>query len=812
MKNSEFKYQITIDPHSQFVKPTKPEMGKISNSITLRTGVTINEFSSLVAYPNCYTWFGGTLTGKICRENWEEHNLIALDFDKGLITIDNVIERLRKEELPPQLWYNSLSDSPELRKFRIVFLLDQPIRNASQYEIIMKGLLCLFPEADQSCKNLSRFFLGGKSVTILHEGPISTLKLINKASLMVINNDGGKNRKIPADLLNTPNGQKQLFLYYSNGNNPFLPKTNLRPFTTTSKGAKQVVINWTVARSKVKILDSFLNGEWLFHDQLFGLATNMMNIKGGKKKMLDTMEKFNAAGVTSYTQNNFDIFTYLKKVSYPAIPIHQFSTYADDLDLHDIVSATIDQRGYIEITKPIDKIPLRDAVKIMNEKFQKAMNDIASDKIYLFVLPTAIGKTEMLTDITATIAAPTNELKNEIKERMKVESVIAPDSITFETQFLNNKVSYYYTVGLPKKAMAVIHDVSNEKNRKKYPTEDVKRAKEYLAQLSTSTNSTDTVLTTHTRALYTEFQHDTIIFDEDPLKSLIEIQQFELTDLIKLMYKTYTISEDLNAVIEQLENAEAGVVHKTTVSSLDIESLVERLSTHTLNSNLVGFFSSSFFYRNPFDLNTIHYVTKRSFPKNKKIIILSATLPVDLYKKLYGDKVKVIDIRNVEQCGKVIQYTKRSCSRRELRRYHESISKDLGDLPVITFMHFRNHFQHSVPNMYFGNCEGYDTLKGKDLAVVGTPHRNNVVYFLTAAAIGEEISVSDMEMKLQKIEYNGFKFTFNCYSHTALRNIQLSLIESDLTQAVGRARTLRYKAKVFVYSNFPLQISDQFIY
>jgi hypothetical protein len=812
MKNSEFKYQITIDPHSQFVKPTKPEMGKISNSITLRTGVTINEFSSLVAYPNCYTWFGGTLTGKICKENWEEHNLIALDFDKGLITVDNVIERLRKEELPPQLWYNSLSDSSELRKFRIVFLLDQPIRSSSQYEIVMKGLLGLFPEADQSCKNISRFFLGGKSVTILQEEPISTLTLINKASLMVINNDGGKNRQIPANLLNTPNGQKQLFLYYSNGNNPFLPKTNLHPFTTTSKGAKQVVINWTVARSRVKILDSFLNGEWLFHDQLFGLATNMMNIKGGKKKMLDTMEKFNAAGVTSYTQNNFNIFTYLKKVSYPAIPIHQFSTYADDLDLHDIVSATIDQRGYIEITKPIDKIPLRDAVKIMNEKFQKAMNDIASDKIYLFALPTAIGKTEMLTDITATIAAPTNGLKNEIKERMKVDSVIAPDSITFETQFLNNKVSYYYTVGLPKKAMAVIHDVSNEKNRKKYPAEDVKRAKEYLAQLATSTNSTDTVLTTHTRALYTEFQHDTIIFDEDPLKSLIDIQQFELTDLIKLMYKTYTISEDLNAVIEQLENAEAGVVHKTTVNSVDIETLVERLSPHTLNSNLVGFFSSSFFYRNPFDLNTIHYVTKRSFPKNKKIIILSATLPVDLYKKLYGDKVKVIDIRNVEQCGEVIQYTKRSCSRRELRRYHESINKDLGDLPVITFMHFRNQFKNSVPNMYFGNCEGYDTLKGKDLAVVGTPHRNNVVYFLTAAAMGEEISASDMEMKLQKIEYNGFKFKFNCYSHTALRNIQLSLIESDLIQAVGRARTLRYKAKVVVYSNFPLQISDQFIF
>jgi len=87
----------------------------------------------------------------------------------------------------------------------------------------------------------------------------------------------------------------------------------------------------------------------------------------------------------------------------------------------------------------------------MNEKFQKALNDIAKNKIYLFALPTAIGKTEMLTNITATIAAPTNDLKNEIKGRMKVESVLAPDTITFKTPYLNNKVSYYYTIGLPKK-------------------------------------------------------------------------------------------------------------------------------------------------------------------------------------------------------------------------------------------------------------------------------------------------------------------------------------------------------------------------
>jgi hypothetical protein len=53
---------------------------------------------------------------------------------------------------------------------------------------------------------------------------------------------------------------------------------------------------------------------------------------------------------------------------------------------------------------------------------------------------------------------------------------------------------------------------------------------------------------------------------------------------------------------------------------------------------------------------------------------------------------------------------------------------------------------------------------------------------------------------------------FKCYDHPELREIQLGLIESDLTQAIGRARTLRTDATVEVYSNFPLRISDQFIW
>lgn len=195
----------------------------------------------------------------------------------------------------------------------------------------------------------------------------------------------------------------------------------------------------------------------------------MINIKGGRKLMLETMEYFNSLGTTSYTENNFNLFSYLKKLYYPAIPIYQFSPSAEDTDLHDIASAVIDQRGLIEITEQEDNIELEESVKIMREKFQISLADERKDKIYLFVLPTAIGKTELLTNVTATIAVPTNKLKNEIEGRMKVEYVAAPDAIDFETTCLNNKLAYYYTIGLPKKAMSVIYDICSDKNKYKYP-------------------------------------------------------------------------------------------------------------------------------------------------------------------------------------------------------------------------------------------------------------------------------------------------------------------------------------------------------
>ena len=66
-------------------------------------------------------------------------------------------------------------------------------------------------------------------------------------------------------------------------------------------------------------------------------------------------------------------------------------------------------------------------------------------------------------------------------------------------------------------------------------------------------------------------------------------------------------------------------------------------------------------------------------------------------------------------------------------------------------------------------------------------------------------------MKYQEVEYNGFKFWFNTYDNKFLRQIQLWFINTELEQAVGRARLLRNDCTVYLYSNLPMRQAE-FIY
>ena len=311
----------------------------------------------------------------------------------------------------------------------------------------------------------------------------------------------------------------------------------------------------------------------------------------------------------------------------------------------------------------------------------------------------------MITNTHSTIAAPTNELKNEIGGRMKIDYITTPDPIEFEDSILNNQLKYYYSIGQPKKSMEVIHSVTNPRNTDFYSENDINNAKDYLKQLQESYTTSSTLLTTHDRAIYSDYNNDTLIFDEDPIKTLISIKELKISDLF-IVNQTVK-NEELEGVINKLRNLTPSEIIKTPLFGIDINEIIQSvssLSKQEICSNIFDFFSSDFMAKSQRDENTIHYVVKRDLPRLKKVIILSASAPIEIYKLLFGDRLEVIDISDVENRGKIIQDTTKSFSRNSLKNNYKEISKEVGERPVITFKPYRGLFINPS-EMWIDSCD-----------------------------------------------------------------------------------------------------------
>ena len=82
---------------------------------------------------------------------------------------------------------------------------------------------------------------------------------------------------------------------------------------------------------------------------------------------------------------------------------------------------------------------------------------------------------------------------------------------------------------------------------------------------------------------------------------------------------------------------------------------------------------------------------------------------------------------------------------------------------------------------------------------------NEFVYKLLAMHIGVPINE---KMRHQEISNEDYKFWFNTYNNEALRRIQLWFIHSELEQATGRARLLRFNCIVKLFANLPLEQAE----
>lgn len=206
---------------------------------------------------------------------------------------------------------------------------------------------------------------------------------------------------------------------------------------------------------------------------------------------------------------------------------------------------------------------------------------------------------------------------------------------------------------------------------------------------------------------------------------------------------------------------------------------------------------------------------EKVFRRDKKYVILSATCSETLYRTILSERVDFHDVGQVKLTGTIKQYVKNGYSRSYIAnapdKSFSEISKKVGSLPTFFYkMSTDNEYKKLTQRYkiniigYFGNTAGYDGFKGQDIAVVGTPHFTNNEYLLTAACLGYLAGLSDQTTQYQPIIRNGYEFWFNTFDNELIREIQLWEIETELIQAIGRARAIREDCTVLVLSNYPI--------
>lgn len=503
-------------------------------------------------------------------------------------------------------------------------------------------------------------------------------------------------------------------------------------------------------------------------------------------------------------------------------------------------------KHYDELVK---KIELEDFFTPKEKHIDPKLSDEVSDDDYghisIVKVATGLGKTHYIESADVPlITCPTNDLKQELHERRikaNKKSIMTPNSVEFSDEDLMKKIETLYVIDDYSKVRKIIKEVAEFGEYEDYNIKDsdIDQCRYYLQENENiqrhSSDEDLTIVTTHKRVMNKAFGKRRVIFDEDPLETLIDESMFFISDLEKLdNTKHKRFAKYLKALFEEqkIKTSEDKTVHIYEIDTRVRDYITDDLEDYLISKNevnLLKFLIKGQYYYLEKDNNNktcVRFMVNDFSDINYKrdVIILSATVNKYFYSKVHGkDKVSSYDTTRIKNSGTITQYTKRSYSKTTMKNHFKKEDESTINLikklskrgcPIITHKPLRKHLQNygvEYDNMksYFGNCSGYDGYKGRNVVVLGTPHKPPKIFHKFIMTGDKEIDIS---MSDRKVKWREFEFRFKAYNDEDLMNLQMDAIESDLIQAVGRARALREEdVNVEIYSNFPLYIADKFI-
>lgn len=805
------------------------------------------------------------------KNNFEQTQLIALYFNTSTRRIkkkayyQDVLERAKRYQLPVWFIYDVYSKelfNPEDQSFCVVFLLSEPVYDLRAADAILQALLMIFPEADPSNRIL-RLYQGGNQMLYFNRNHpnLNIDWLFMKMCLYLKERYGSKHYKRnlyeyckQTGVVLNKQGYPDISLYlpeeyhtsditdYKNGGNLPTPTINIADFgrippkihyhinfkdSQTSSADKNTQISSVKKKSRyyrskdLKLLSTNcqLYQEFIAYDrlltseELFGLSSNVIHVESGREQFMSVL------GSKSYCREKQEHWqfqlNYIK--SQAEKPCCTFCPYHKTCQHGGSILAALKPKSHQIIRLENYNQELVSLEEAHTDFLEQLLKAIESNKKgwHVIVAQTAIGKTAALlqyildSGLRILIAVPTNKLKREIVERAKelgIDLVASPSLHELKDQLPEhvwNDIEAAYLMG--KSPMERINRAIREEDKH---CADI--LTKYLKELSRF-HSCDCGVTTHRRLSKMDVsKYDLVIVDEDIIYSTIIPNRGEVTisDLKKLRKELHCddpLYRKANRILQQCQNEEY-----FSVDSIKYDKSYRNLKTKINVPSLCS--SKHFCYRsasneeNELENDSVSYVEPVCFQKDTKYIMLSATANKEVCEYCFGEEnVTFYTCKEAYITGILNLYGDRNMSRRAMRQdvnLIPKIKKWTGFRYTISFKEFEHLYEG---DMHFGNCAGCDLLKNQNIDVIGTPHQPEWIYKLFAYSLG--LSYEAKLTPQTTVIRNGFKFQFTTYRDPVLQNIQLYMIESELEQAVGRARLLRCDCTVNLFSDYPLKQS-----
>ena len=814
--------KVKIDSVGYIEKPQN--FGQVNNRIgnTPAKEIEFNTFCDLVGnkgHSFCVSDLKGT---KRCKEEFKSQQLFGLDFDNkdNKVTFEEILKRAESYGLPVALAYETLS-SVNQDKFRVVFMTAFPVIDVRVAEVIIESLMLIFYECDRACSDVVRIFLGGKKLIYSQEQCISIEKLMmefprfqkqldekyykstvekfcNKHNLLRMGGFPHILTKISDDYYEFVEGDKLLYINFCEK----AIEKNIR-----TKVKKIRTFNFNILKDKCKLYKEFTDDERrLHHNELFGIATNLINIESGRKMFLQDIVE---SGFEHYKEKDWYYYThYMSTQGYAPASCEKFCPYHNECNhaTNMLLTAKTNKNSVVKL-KEVEYCSVEEAEKEVKEALYKAVNT-PFDGINIIKAQTAIGKTYCYVNLIKEVnkkfivAVPTNILKEEVYDwliREGVTNVVMTKSVqTLEDMDdeVGEMVRTYNAAGAHDDLVEYIKKVSKEEG-KEYLREYIKPLADYC------TEENRVIVTTHKKFLNNRkdiVKDYEIIIDEDILFSGIKNSGTILFDELKKINKI----EKVRRFLEECKDSdEKYILSEEELKYVPYKTIVKK----GISGDINGFLRARALCVRMESIGgrkekVVHYLVPPVLIKTK-CTILSATADKKLYAMFFPYMpIRYYDCREAKFKGKLLQDCTRSYSRKDIdsdKSFFKRLKKENpGFENIITFSKYETIVKC---RLHFGNTEGINNLKGKNLLVVGTPYYSEFVYKLIATYIGVN---TDEMMRYQEVEDERYKYWLHTYENPDLRAIQLYFLKSELIQAVGRARLLRYDCTVKLYASVPL--------